>query len=83
MRGCGVLTFLMEASMRNPVFSRGAFFAGAVLFVAPALDMIFSARTPDVVHAIFGTVGLALLAISAAAGDVWPAGGSRSRSHWR
>ena len=69
--------------MRNQDFSRMAFFAGAVLFVAPALDMILGARALDAVHATLGTVGLALLAISAAAGDVWPAGASRSRSHRR
>ena len=69
--------------MRNLDFSRGAFFAGAALFVAPALDMILGARALDAVHATIGTVGLALLAISAAAGDVWPTRGSRSRSYRR
>jgi hypothetical protein len=57
--------------MHKADFSRGAFIAGAVLFAASALD------------AILGALGLALLAISAATGDVWPAGGSRSRSYRR
>ena len=69
--------------MRNPDFARGAFIAGAVLFVAPALDLVLGAGAPDAVHAILGTFGLALLAISAAAGDVWPAGNSRCRSYRR
>lgn len=69
--------------MRSPDFSRGAFIAGAVLFVAPALDLMLGAGAPDAVHAVLGAFGLALLAISAAVGDVWPAGDSRSRSYRR
>jgi hypothetical protein len=57
--------------MRNADFSRAAFIAGAVLLVASAL------------HLMLGAFGLALLAISAAVGDVWPAGDSRSRSYRR
>lgn len=69
--------------MRNSNVSVGAGIAGAVLFAAPALDLMLGAGVPDAVHAILGALGLALLASSAAVGDVWPAGDSRSRSYRR
>lgn len=53
--------------MRGLDVARGSAYAGAAVFVASALDVLLGGGTVGVVHAVGGSVGLALFAISAAA----------------
>jgi hypothetical protein len=58
----------LEVVMGDVDVSRGAGFAGAVVFAMPALDILLGDGAVGVTHAVVGSFGLALFAISAAAG---------------
>lgn len=54
--------------MRNVDVSRGAGLAGSLLFAMPVLDVLLGGGVAGAVHAVVGSFGLALFAVSAAAG---------------
>jgi hypothetical protein len=53
--------------MRGLEVARGAAFAGFLMLLAPILDVALGGGTAGVAHAVVASVGLALLAVSAAA----------------
>jgi hypothetical protein len=53
--------------MRGLDVARGAAFAGFVMLLAPTLDVALGGGTAGVAHAVVAGVGLAFLAVSAAA----------------
>ena len=67
--------------MRKSDVFRRAGIAGALFFGASVLDVILGGGVPDAVHGIVGLFGLALLAVSAAAGAGWPEDCPRHRPY--
>jgi hypothetical protein len=60
----------MEAVMLKLRFSLSALFAGLLLFAMPVIDLLLGGGSPGLVHAVVGSFGLALFALSAVAADV-------------